>query len=313
MELAMPAALARPLLRPFFAVALRRTNPWWLQRFLLDAVSAVQPLPSGTTVRPGRLGERPAERITAGRAAGPGAVLYVHGGGFTLGSLTTHRALAAHLAAAAGRPVYLLDYRRAPEHPCPAAVHDVVDALDALAAAGEGPVAIGGDSAGGGIALAAAQELTARGGRPAALALLSPWTNPQVRASRARDLVVSREWGFTCADAYLGDGEPDDPRYAPSLGQMAGLPQTYLFAAESELLREQIVELAGALRGAGVDVTYTSSAALWHAAQAQAPLVREAAASVAEAGRFLSDMLDRDTAAVTPRAERPGREPAPRR
>lgn len=288
---AMPAAVARPLLWLFFRAALRRGSPWWLQRALLDAVSALQPLPSGTTMQSSRLGERAAERIVVGPAGGPGAILYVHGGGFTLGSLTTHRGLAAHLAAAAHRPVFLLDYRRAPEHPCPAAVHDSVDAFGAMRSVGEWPIALVGDSAGGGIALAAAQELVARGEPPAALALLSPWTNPQLRASQARDLVVNREWAFTCADAYLGDGDPEDPRYAPSLGAMAGLPRTYLFTAETELLREQIVDLADSLREAGVDVTLVRNAALWHAAQAQAPLVREAAASVHEIAQFLADTL----------------------
>jgi acetyl esterase/lipase len=88
-------------------------------------------------------------------------VLYLHGGGFTTGSPATHRSLAAHLAREIRRPVYLLDYRLAPEHPCPAALDDTVAAFDALTRVANS-VALAGDSAGGGLALAAAQVLAAR-------------------------------------------------------------------------------------------------------------------------------------------------------
>jgi monoterpene epsilon-lactone hydrolase len=167
-----------------------------------------------------------------------------------------------------------------------------VYAFDALAEGADettGPIAMAGDSAGGGIALAAAQWLTARGThRPAALALLSPWANPGVAAERHRDLVVNRSWGLACAAAYLGDADPADPRFAPLLGKLDGLPPTYLFVSTRELLHSQCTELAASLRGAGVPLQYVQSPTLWHAAQAQAGLVRPAAESLMDVARFLA-------------------------
>lgn len=293
----VPLPVARALLGAFYRVTFHHRVPWTAQRALLDAAARLQPLPAGTSVHRLRLGDRPAERVTAGPVHGRGAVLYLHGGGFTVGSPATHRGLAAHLAAATHRPVYLLDYRLAPEHPCPAAMEDTVSALDALAEeAGHGldSVALAGDSAGGGIALAAAQWLTAhRAAGPAALALISPWTDPGEPAERHRDVVVNRPWGFACSAAYLGGGDPADPRYAPARGPMAGLPPTYVFTATGELLHPQCLRLAAALRRAGVPLRYAEHPALWHAAQAQAGFVAEAAASVRDIAAFLTENWSR--------------------
>lgn len=286
----IPLPIARALLHPCYRLMLHHRMPWPVQRALLNTSARLQPLPRGTSVRVLALGDRPAERISVGPTAAHGAVLYLHGGGYTVGSIATHRSLAAHLAREIRRPVYLLDYRLAPEHPCPAAVQDAVSAFDALTAEGHpsGSIALAGDSAGGGIALAAAQWLTAhRTEKPAALALISPWTNPALRAERTRDLVVSRSWGFACAAAYLGSGDSADPRYAPLSGSMAGLPPTYVFTSTRELLYGQCVELAASLRRAGVRIRYVESPALWHAAQAQAGMVREAAESLRDIGAFL--------------------------
>jgi monoterpene epsilon-lactone hydrolase len=290
-DLDLPLPVVRALLHPFYRVTLSPHVPWAVQRWLLDLAARTQHLPAGATVTPMVLGGRPAERVRVGPRAGVGAVLYLHGGGFTVGSMATHRSLAAHLARHTGRPVYLVDYRLAPEHPCPAAVEDAVAAFADLAGTvghRPGTIALAGDSAGGGIALAAAQWLVAhRDTTPAALALISPWVDPGIVAERPRDLVVGREWGFACGAAYLGGGDPADPRYAPLLGSMAGLPPTYLHTATRELLHPQGLRLAVALRRAGVQLRYAESAALWHAAQTQAGLVRAAADSVRDVGDFL--------------------------
>jgi acetyl esterase/lipase len=304
----LPLPLARMMLHPYYRLTFHHRVPWRVQRALLNVVAGLQPLPRGTSVVPLRLGGRPAERVDVDVSPGAGAVLYLHGGGYTVGSLATHRSLAAHLSRATRRPVYTLAYRLAPEHPCPAAVEDTTAAFDALTAAeghAAGTVALAGDSAGGGIALAAAQHLgTDRGRQPAALVLVSPWANPGVVAEGHRDLVVNRAWGLACAAAYLGAGDPADPRYAPQSGDLTGLPPTYLHTNTRELLYAQCVGLAVSLRRAGVPLRYVESPALWHAAQAQAGLVREAAASVQDIGDFL-------TAVWSGRPPRPSRAVSP--
>ena len=291
----IPVPLARVLLHPYFRLTFQRRLPWKVQRLLLELAARTQPMPAGATTRTLLLGGRRAEVVSVGEADGPGAVLYLHGGGYTIGSTATHRSLAAHLAREAVRPVYLLDYRLAPEHRYPAPVQDTVAAFDALGRSGHAPgtIALAGDSAGGGIALAAAQALVARGGeQPAALVLLSPWANPAKRASRHRDLVVNRPWGFACSDAYLGDGDPADPAFAPHLGSMARLPPTYLHIGLREMLYDQCLQLAVLLRRAGVPMRYVEDPVLWHAAQAQAGLVSEAAESLRDVGGYLRRVFE---------------------
>ena len=302
--LAIPVPLARVLLHPFYRLTFQRRLPWKVQRMLLGLAALVQPMPAGVTTRALVLGGRRAEVVSAGPASGPGAVLYLHGGGYTVGSTATHRSLAAHLAREVARPVYLLDYRLAPEHRYPAPVVDTVAAFDELGRCGHPPetIALAGDSAGGGIALAAAQALVARGGaRPAALVLISPWANPAKRAARHRDLVVNRPWGFACADAYRGDGDPADPAFAPQLGTMAGLPPTYLYVGLREMLYDQCLQLAVLLRRAGVSLRYVEDPRLWHAAQVQAGLVREAAESLHDVGGYLRRVFDVRRPAVAQR------------
>jgi acetyl esterase/lipase len=292
--LTIPVPVARAVLHPYYRLTFHHRMPWSAQRALLNAVARLQPLPAHTTVREVRLGGRPAERVAVASApAASQAVLYLHGGGFTVGSPATHRSLAAHLAGEIRRPVYLLDYRLAPEHPCPAAVDDAVAAFDALAGQTDS-IALAGDSAGGGIALAAAQLLRARGAAtPTALALISPWIDPSRAAARRRDLVVSRAWGFACAAAYLGDGDPSDHRYAPGLGTLSGLPPTYLHTNSRELLYPQCRELASSMRSSKVEVRYVENPTLWHAAQAQAGLVKAATESIRDVGRFLIGVWSR--------------------
>ncbi|MBT5433986.1 MAG: alpha/beta hydrolase fold domain-containing protein, partial [Rhodospirillaceae bacterium] len=115
--------------------------------------------------------------------SGPGAdekraVLYLHGGGYTIGGLGSHEAITSRLALASQCPVYALDYRLAPEHPFPAAVDDVVSAFRALVAGGLSPsrIAIAGDSAGGGLTVACLLALRDAGDSlPACAVPISPW------------------------------------------------------------------------------------------------------------------------------------------
>src|SRR5439155_13304557 len=146
----------------------------------------------------------------------------LHGGGYTVGSPRLYRALAAYLSRSSGAVVYSLDYRLAPEHPYPAALDDAVAAFRALVSEhGFAParIAIVGDSAGGGLAVAAARVLTDSGLRPAALGLLSPWTDPADEAFTVRrDRVTNARWGKQSATAYRGSAGPTDPAFAPMPG-----------------------------------------------------------------------------------------------
>ncbi|WP_280504724.1 alpha/beta hydrolase [Nocardia farcinica] len=301
-DLDIPLPVMRAVLGPMFRVMMDHRLPVTARRKLSELASLAQPVPADTAVTPLRLGGRPAERLTAPKTATPRpetAVLYLHGGGYTIGSPTTHRSLAARLAHETGASVYQLDYRLAPEHPHPAALEDALAAFDALVGLGhrQDRIAIAGDSAGGGLSLATAQHLvTERGVRPAALGLIAPWGDPNLPPPGERDLVVNRRWSRRCARDYLGDGDPASTGYAPLRGPMAGLPPTYVQADTGELLHGQCVELVAALREAGVPVRFHETSGLWHVAQLQASLTARAAAAVSELSAFLMASLQPATA-----------------
>jgi epsilon-lactone hydrolase len=288
----LPLPLAGAALHGFYRVAMYHRLPYSVQRAILDIGSYLQTIPAGTTVERLTLGGRRAEKLTAGPDNGS-AVLYLHGGGYTIGSIATHRSLAAHIAHGSGAAVYLVDYRLAPEHPLPAGLDDSEAAYLELLAEhcySADRLALGGDSAGGGLAVATARRLIDKHNvRPAALALIAPWVDPNVVTEETGDLVLTHAWSRGCAADYLGDADPNDIGYAPMLGELSGLPATLVQVGATELLHSQVVEFVAALRSAGVDVELSEDPQLWHCAQLQASLVSEAARAVEEMGVFLGD------------------------
>src|SRR5499433_2220365 len=182
------------------------------------------------------------ERVTAPRvpaewlrppSAAPGRlVLYLHGGGYVIGSPRSHRHLAAAIAAAAGTSALLLEYRCAPESPFPAAVDDAVAAYRWLLDQGisAGGLVIAGDSAGGGLTVATLLALRDRGRPlPAAGVCISPWTDLTCSASsyvskKAVDPIVTVESITMLAKAYLGGGDPKTPLISPLFADLRGLP-----------------------------------------------------------------------------------------
>lgn len=280
----------------FYRATFHPRMPLRVQRRVMDAAAVLLRPPRGTVVEPVRLGGRPAERITVGATERPRAVLYLHGGGYNSGSLRTHRALAAELAAAAGAVVWTLDYRLAPEHPYPAALDDAMAAYVDLLEQGWTPdrLAVAGDSAGGGLATALALRLAGdRGVRPAALALIAPWVDPGDRsAPQARDLVITTASSYAAADQYLGAGDPADPGYAPARGDLSLLPPTLVHVGVTEVLHGQVMRFVAAARAAGAGVAVTEQPDLWHVAHLQAAMLAEAADAVRELGEFLRERLD---------------------
>src|SRR5262245_28060700 len=158
---------------------------------------------------------RPAEWVRATGAGDDRTVLYLHGGGYCIGSIATHRQLATDLSRAAAARVLLLDYRLAPEHPFPAAVDDAVAAYRFLLAGGARPatLAIAGDSAGGGLTVATLLALRdAKLPLPAAGVCLSPWldlslSGASMEGRAAVDPMVQREPLQRMATAYLGGAD----------------------------------------------------------------------------------------------------------
>ncbi len=292
----LPRPLVIALAAPMYRIALNHRTPLRLRRGILERYAGLTVLPRGARVEHITLGGRPCERITVGATERPRAVLYLHGGGYTVGSPRTHRALAAFLARDTGAVVFSLHYRLAPEHQYPAALDDAIAAFRELVDDhGFAParIAVAGDSAGGGLAVATARRLVDDGLRPAALGLLSPWTDPSDETiTRRRDFVVNLAWGRQGAAAYRGDADPRDPGYAPIHGRLDGLPPMLIHCAETEILQPQILLFAKLAAEAGVDVQLVEHPRLWHSGHALAGTLREATDAVRDVGVFLRAHLD---------------------
>jgi len=267
------------------------------RRAAMDAMTGDVPAPPGVTVEPLVLGGRPAERLTPAGGTVDATVLLLHGGGYCLGGLHSHRDLAGQLALAASTPVVTLDYRLAPEHPFPAALDDALRAYRQLVADDPTrPVAIVGDSAGGGLALATAIARRDRGEPlPAALACLSPWTDltqtaDSFRRNATADPTVTKEGLDLLAEAYLAGTGTDarHPLVSPRFADLTGLPPLRIDVGGHEVLLDDAVEVAASARAAGVTVDLQVWPELFHVFQAYpAEIVPETEPSLAAIAAFV--------------------------
>ncbi|QYX56497.1 alpha/beta hydrolase [Roseovarius sp. SCSIO 43702] len=219
--------------------------------------------PRGATREEGTLehGGRqvPALHVRA-REAGEGpVVLYLHGGGYVFGSPRTHAAMLATLSREARCRVVLPDYAKAPDRAFPAAVEDALCAYRALEAE-PGGVILGGDSAGGGLALAILGEIVRLGlRRPRGLFAFSPLTDmtfsgASLRENAACDAVLPAERAGEMAEMYLAGHDPADPRASPLFAGFAGAPPVWLCVGDTEILRDDARRMAERLRAQGVEV-----------------------------------------------------------
>ena len=184
--------------------------------------------------------------------------LHLHGGGFRLGWTRTWLNYASDIALKADCQVVIPDYRLAPEHPYPAALVDAVGVYTELQS--EGEVFVGGDSAGG--ALALSLTLAARDSQhqmPAGLVLLSPWldlaaTAASYEKNASTDTMFSRESAEQAAVAYLGTCATTDPLASPAYGDFSQVPKVLIFVSGSEVLLDDAVNFANKARQSGVAV-----------------------------------------------------------
>lgn len=227
------------------------------------------------------------------------ALLYFHGGAFTIGSSLSHRWLAARLALGCQAAALVPDYRLAPEYPFPAALDDAVTAYRYLLDQGyrADQIAVSGDSAGGNLALALLARLTQEDlPKPAALALLSPltdmtFTSPTIATNRHRDLLVPVEWGQRAAPLYAPDMALDDPALSPLFADHSQTPPTIIHVADNEVLLADSTRLAEVLEKAGREVEIEIFQNVPHVWQIKAGLSPEADRSVAGLSAFLARHL----------------------
>jgi len=224
------------------------------------------------------------------------AVLYVHGGGYVIGSASIYRRFTGHLANAAGCRVLNVDYRLAPESPHPAAVEDAVIAYRWLLDEGFAPssIVISGDSAGGGLTVAALLKIRDDGlPSPAGGAPLSPWvdlegTGDSMTLNADKDLIVDFAGLKTMSDHFLQGQSAQDPLAAPLHADLTGLPPLYIQVGGDETLLDDSVRLAAKAELVGVDVTLEVFPEMQHVFQVAVGNMPEATDAVAKLGAWIA-------------------------
>ena len=274
------------------------------QRPLLEQMLTAQPLPADVRVTPGELGGVPVVFIDIAGAGPAGTIFHIHGGGFALGSAAGSVGLASALARKTGMRAVSVDYRLAPEHPYPAALHDVTAAYRALAGQpGADPVVVSGESAGGNLAI----ELLIAGQAhglimPAAALLLSPMTDLTASGgsyagkAHADPAITARAIRARAAD-YLAGADPADPLVSPVFADLSGLPPLLIQAGSHEVLLDDATRLAARAAADDVAVILDITPGVPHVFQAFAALLDEGDAALNRAARFVKDNTTQKAAA----------------
>jgi monoterpene epsilon-lactone hydrolase len=270
-------------------------------RRLNEFAARNQRTPAGTEVAAVEADGVPAEWVRAPASRPDRAVLYLHGGAFVMGSPATHRELAARVSAVTGAAVLVLDYRLAPEHPFPAAMQDAVAAYRWLLRGGfaAGQIAIGGDSAGGGLALQTLLSLRDEAvPQPAAGFFLSPvtdWVRLDGESYMTRAAVDPLNSPETCrftASCYVGDNDPETRLLSPASMDLTGLPPLCIHVGDREVVLSDSKRLAERALDCGVEVAFRIWEGMWHVFQTTAAIVPEARRSLEEIGRFCDQRFD---------------------
>ncbi|MGH7838864.1 MAG: alpha/beta hydrolase [Candidatus Binataceae bacterium] len=247
------------------------------------------------TVTPVSAGGVPAEWIVAPGAADDRVILYLHGGGYVMGSINTHRAMIARISRAAQAKALALDYRLAPEHPFPAAVEDATAAYRWLLAQGykPGKIVIAGDSAGGGLTLATLLSLRdAQTPLPAAAVPISAWTDMEgtgasVRTRASRDPMVGSASLLGMAKNYLGQADPKNPLASPLHGDYRGIPPLLIQVGDAEIILDDSTLVAEKAKAAGVKVNLEVWDDMVHVWHVYAKLLPEGQQAIDRIGQYV--------------------------
>jgi monoterpene epsilon-lactone hydrolase len=204
-----------------------------------------------------------AEWTTTPQADNTRVIMFLHGGGYMSGSIASHRHMIAEAGRQAGARSFAVGYRLAPEHPFPAALDDALTAYRYLLAAGYAPhhIALAGESAGGGLALATAVSLRDAGlPLPGCLYCSSPWVDltmsgRSMTGKAAVDPLIQKPYLDELATAYLNGTDPRAPLVSPLNADLHGLPPVLIQVGSAETLLNDSTRLAAALGEADVSVT----------------------------------------------------------
>ena len=265
------------------------------RRKRLDALGGQYPLSTDVRVEAVDANGVMAEWTDTPEADPGNVIMYLHGGGYTAGSLKSHRHMVARAGREARARTIALGYRLAPEHPFPSAVEDAVAGYRFLLSRGFSAdhIAVAGDSAGGGLTVALLVSLRASGlPLPACAWCSSPWvdlkgTGGSMTAKAAVDPIVQQSYLIELAAAYLGGADPRSPLAAPLYADLKGLPPILIQVGSAETLLDDAVRLAGSAGAADVRVRLDVWPDMIHVWQLFYQQVAAGRRALAEAGAFI--------------------------
>nr|ABI18351.1 esterase/lipase [uncultured bacterium] len=225
------------------------------------------------------------------------AILYLHGGGYVMGSINTHRSMVGEISRASQAAALLLDYRLAPEHPFPAAVEDGVAAYRWLLDQGFKPqhLSISGDSAGGGLVLAVLVSARDQGlPMPASAIPISPWadmtcTNDSFKTRAEADPMVAPGGINKMAARYLNGADAKHPYASPNFANLKGLPPLLIHVGRDEVLLDDSIKLDAKAKADGVKSTleiWDDMIHVWHAFH---PMLPEGKQAIVRVGEFMRE------------------------
>ncbi len=279
---------------------------WTERRLRIEEVGSVWPVAPDVKLAAVDLGGLPGEWSIAPGSDAARVLLFFHGGGYCSGSILSHRRMVTEAGRAAGARTLTVGYRLAPEHPFPAAYDDALAAWRFLRSQGVAAahIAVGGDSAGGGLSIALTNRLRAAGEQqPACLWLASPWTDLTMSGSTlltkdAVDPLIHKGYLDELASAYLAAGmDREDPRVSPLFSDLKGLPPTLVQVGSDETLLDDAGRFAAAAGATEVAVTLEIWPHMIHAWQLWNARLAPGRRALAGAGAFIRRHLSSAIAA----------------
>ena len=261
----------------------------------MESLTKLASLPSKTKVEKVSFNGISAEWICAKEANEDRAILYLHGGGYNIGSPNTHRELAAHISMTSGAKVLLPDYRLAPEQPFPSALEDATSAYRWLLDTGltGRNISIAGDSAGGALSIATSISLRDTGEpSPASIACISPWTDLEMSGNSIKthakiDPLLNLQLLKIMASNYIGDNDPCSPLISPIYADLRGISPLLIHVGSNEMLLDDSTRIAKKAKSAGVDVKLKIYDQMWHVFHLNAKLMPEAKNAIEEYSFFI--------------------------
>jgi acetyl esterase/lipase len=267
------------------------------QRVVLEQIMTAQPLADDVVTVPDVIGGVPVVEIEVSDLETEGVIVYLHGGAYTMGSAEAGAGLASELARRARARAVSVDYRLAPEHPYPAALEDALAAYQGVLDSGipASDVAVAGESAGGGLAVALLATVADRGlPQPSCAVVFSPWVDltlsgSSVLTKAAVDPSLTAAGGRRRAADYVGDADPANGLISPVFADLRGLAPMLIQAGSHEILLDDALRLAGRAAENDVAVTLEITPGVPHVFQSFAAMLDEGDVALTRAGSFIRD------------------------